>query len=282
ALVFKDPAHACICLGANASYTGDKDGFIGFQFIAVDFSSDGTVVKVWPYHWYEKRKDFVPDDQRWKGQDGKAFFEINSLQSVPSGTPSPKPSLEIPGDYIRWVREFHSTLPTDQLAKKGEAVLISLPDVYVALETANPFHKPMEKEREKEGDEGEPKEPGTIDIEELVGRKHCLMLRGTAGMGKTTLIKHLAYTITQGTGPAALNGFLPVLVFFKDLWPLYKKAVEEGGGTVSFETLLEGYFKKSRCPLSLATVTAFLAQDRVLFLLDGLDEVPDAHRSGLV
>ncbi|MCP5107346.1 MAG: SUMF1/EgtB/PvdO family nonheme iron enzyme, partial [bacterium] len=137
-------------------------------------------------------------------------------------------------------------------------------------------------EREKEGDEGEPKEPGTIDIEELVGRKHCLMLRGTAGMGKTTLIKHLAYTITQGTGPAALDGYLPVLVFFKDLWPLYKKAVEEGGGLVSFETILHGYFKKSRCPLSLATVTTFLAQDRVLFLLDGLDEVPDAHRSGLV
>ncbi|MCP5106847.1 MAG: SUMF1/EgtB/PvdO family nonheme iron enzyme, partial [bacterium] len=282
ALVFKDPAHACICLGANASYTAERDGFIGFQFMTVDFSHNGTAVEVWPYHWHNKRKNFVPDRERWKGQDGKAFFKIDSLQPVHPVPPSVKPSLKIPVDYIRWVEEFHSTLPTDQLAKKGETVMISLPKVYVSLETANPFQKPMENKREKEGEEDEPKEPSSIDIEELVGRKNCLMLRGTAGMGKTTLIKHLAYILTQGSGPAALDGYLPVLVFLKDLWPLYKKAAEEGGGIFSFETLLEGYFKKSNCPLSLATVTAFLAQDRVLFLLDGLDEVPDAIRSGLV
>ncbi|MCP5107349.1 MAG: metallophosphoesterase, partial [bacterium] len=130
ALVFKDPAHACICLGANASYTGDKDGFIGFQFIAVDFSRDGTVVNVWPYIFDERRRDFVPDRERWKGQKGKPHFPIDSFPSTSAEPPAAKPSLEIPGDYIRWVREFHSTLPTDQLAKKGEAVMISLPDVY--------------------------------------------------------------------------------------------------------------------------------------------------------
>lgn len=282
ALVFKDPAFSCICLGANASYTNEENGFIGFQFLTVDFSHKGTAVKAWPYIFDVRRKDFVPDRERWKGQKGKPYFHIDSFPSSSAEPSAPKLSLKIPDDYTRWVREFHSTLPTDQLAKKGEAVMISLPDVYVSLETANPFHKPMDEKQKKGGEESEPEEPSSIDIEELVGRKHCLMLRGTAGMGKTTLIKHLAYRLTHGPGPAALHGYLPVLVFLKDLWPFYKKEVGEEPGTLSFETLLGPYFKKSRCPLSLDTVKAFLSQDRALFLLDGLDEVPDAIRSDLV
>ncbi|MGD2093162.1 MAG: metallophosphoesterase, partial [Candidatus Aminicenantes bacterium] len=51
AMVFKDPTSSCICLGANASYTEDKDGFIGFQFLEVEFieKARGVRVKVWPY-----------------------------------------------------------------------------------------------------------------------------------------------------------------------------------------------------------------------------------------
>nr|NIM17063.1 hypothetical protein [Candidatus Aminicenantes bacterium]NIM83741.1 hypothetical protein [Candidatus Aminicenantes bacterium]NIN23201.1 hypothetical protein [Candidatus Aminicenantes bacterium]NIN46895.1 hypothetical protein [Candidatus Aminicenantes bacterium]NIN89817.1 hypothetical protein [Candidatus Aminicenantes bacterium] len=58
ALVYKDPADQCICLGANASYTNDKDGFIGFQFIDVQYIKKGIRVKVWPYKWEEQRNEF--------------------------------------------------------------------------------------------------------------------------------------------------------------------------------------------------------------------------------
>jgi len=44
ALVYQDPADACICLGANASYTNDKNGFIGFQWIKVEFTGKGRGV----------------------------------------------------------------------------------------------------------------------------------------------------------------------------------------------------------------------------------------------
>ena len=300
-LVYQNPAGSCICLGANASYTEDKDGFIGFQFLEVDFIGQGrgrgVRVKVWPYYLHEKRNEFVPDRERWPGQDGKPYFVVNTLESSPAAKPISPVPLQIPVEYKMWVREFHSTLPTDQLAKKGEVVLVSLPQVYIPLETANPFYKPMDekrlkRERESPGeleilaDAGEESaeagEPANIDIEELMGRVNCLLLEGKAGMGKTTLIKHLAYSLTHGSGPAALKGYLPVLVFLKDFWPIYQGEIENKGPEVTFELLLGKYFNKYKCPLFLETLAAFLAKGRALVLLDGLDEVPEVLRPDLV
>ena len=155
ALVFKSPADSCICLGANASYTNDKEGFIGFQFLEVDFigKGRGVQVKVWLYYLHEKRNEFVPERERWPGQEGSPYFIIDTLKSSLAEKRISAVPLQIPGDYQRWVREFHSTLPTDQLAKKGEVVLVSLPQVYIPLETANPFHKPMDEKRMKKGQE---------------------------------------------------------------------------------------------------------------------------------
>ncbi len=285
ALVFKDPSDQCICLGANASYTGDKEGFIGFQFIDVQYIKKGIRVKVWPYKWEEQRNEFVPHRERWRSQGGRSYFMIEAVESVQERKPDDAVSLVIPEEYRNWLDEFHSVLPMDHLARRGEVVLISLPAVYIPLETANPFHKPRDEKDMKRGDKedgGEPEEPATIDIEELMGRVDCLLLRGKAGMGKTTLIKHLAYSITHGPGPETLREYLPVMVFLKDLWPIYESKVKEDPTHVTFELLLEECFEKNRYPLPMDTVNAYLSQGRALLLLDGLDEVPEAIRDDLV
>ncbi|MGD2092714.1 MAG: SUMF1/EgtB/PvdO family nonheme iron enzyme, partial [Candidatus Aminicenantes bacterium] len=285
----------------------DKDGFIGFQFLEVEFieKARGVRVKVWPYYLHEKRNEFVPDRERWPGQEGRPYFIIDTLKSSLSEKRIAAAPLQIPGDYQRWVREFHSTLPTDQLARKGEVILVSLPQVYIPLETANPFHKPLDEKRMKKGhklpvesgllegeeqEKEEAKEPVNIDIEELMGRVNCLLLEGKAGMGKTTLIKHLAYSLTCGTGPAALKGYLPIMVFLKDFWPIYQMELRSEKGDennqkllkITFVSLLGQYFEKFRCPLTIEIVKAFLAKNQALILLDGLDEVPDTLRSNLV
>ncbi len=258
--VFADPANSIICLGTNASYTDDKDGFIGFQFVQVNFQEGKVACRVWPYIFDEKRlNDFVPDRERYATQGGKAHFDIHSFELVSGEEQKTREPLKIPEDYKNWLAEFHSNMAIDQLARKGEAIIISMPEVYIHLETKN-----------------------NINIEELLGRVECLLLRGAAGMGKTTLVKHLAYTIARGSGPGPLNDHLPVIVFLKDLWPLYENEIKSPGNEVSFESLLEAYLKRTHCPLTLRIIKNYISQNRALFLLDGLDDIPERLRASLM
>jgi formylglycine-generating enzyme required for sulfatase activity/energy-coupling factor transporter ATP-binding protein EcfA2 len=213
--------------------------------------------------------------------------QLRKMESSKKGDKEPPElvKLEIPREYKEWIENFHSTLSIDRLSKKGEVVKVSLPELYIHLETANPFHKP-EKDSKKEpgkGDkEGEPKEPAAIDIETLLGRVNCILLRGAAGMGKTTLIKHLTYALTHGQGPISLSCCLPVPVFLKDLWPIYQKKLRSKHDDITFETLLKSYIKKRQYPFKMELIKGYLSKSRVLFLLDGLDEVPDHLRPHLV
>jgi formylglycine-generating enzyme required for sulfatase activity/predicted MPP superfamily phosphohydrolase len=285
ALVLVDPDHAFISMGANASYTTDKDGFIGFQFLRVEFQEEGCRVRVWPYIYEKNRHEFVPHRERWRNQKGKEFFDIDTLASkIPDKKPTRSTVLPpVPEGYKEWIKKFHSAMSIEKLAQKGEVVKINLPELYIHLETANPFHRP-EREMKKDGERAEtkPKEPSTIDIETLLGRVECILLRGGAGTGKTTLVKHLACTVTLGTPPEGLGDMLPVLVFLKDLWPIYRERLSEAKKPVPFESLLKEYLEESGCGLELETVTAYLEQNRALLLLDGLDEVPDHLRASLV
>ena len=296
ALVFRDPTNSCICLGANASYTNPKNGFIGFQFIKVVFRRDGLKVRVSPYILdTRERIAFFPDTRRWEGQKGKPYFDLDTFPS-----PSPEPreivrALEIPPEYKDWVREFYSTISYDQLAKKGEVLPVQLLEVYIPLETANPFHKAemerMSKDHEEKSryelkdeleGEDELKEPATIDIEALLEREDCILLRGKAGMGKTTLIKHLANTLTEGSCQNALRDYLPVMVFLKDLWLVYREELKKSKRKITFEPLLKAYLKKIKCPLDWAVISNFLQHNRALFMFDGLDEIPEGIRDDLV
>ena len=185
ALVFKDPADQCICLGANASYTDDKEGFIGFQFVEVEYIKKGIKVKVWPVQMGGKAKR-VRAGPGTLAQPGRKPLLYNRGPWNPRKTESRMTCFAgIPEEYRKWLAEFHSVLPMDQLARKGEAVLISLPAVYIPLETSNPFHKPMDETDMKKGkgSKKEPKEPPTIDIEELMGRVNCLLLERKGGNG---------------------------------------------------------------------------------------------------
>jgi formylglycine-generating enzyme required for sulfatase activity/predicted MPP superfamily phosphohydrolase/energy-coupling factor transporter ATP-binding protein EcfA2 len=289
AMVIKDPTGSCLCLGANASYTDDKEGFIGFQFLHIDWGNNRVNVRVWPYIFDERRHDFVPDRERWPKQ-GKEYFDIDAARPSVEKSKKALRRLQIPEKYRDWLKEFHSTIAVEKLDPHARAINIPLPQVYIRLEAVNPFYKPQDDEdrdekRRKGGGEKIPgikkgkegKEPEYIDIEALLGRVNCVLLRGTAGMGKTTLVKHLAYTISDGSGHPSLNGYLPVLVLLKDLWPLFKREIG-----LTFESLLETYCKDRLPGLPMEIIKDYLDQDRALFLLDGLDEVPEHLRAPLM
>lgn len=299
AVNLKNPSGSIIFLGVNASYTDDKDGFIGFQFIRVRFLNEGKAVKsvVWPYIFKKSRNDFVPDRDRWESQSEEAHFTIEAGETSTTikeiqKTPSPPP-LEIPVKYSNWVRHFCSRMSLEKLDPESKAFYVAFPEVYIPLETANPLLKTEDeramKERAKKdictglGKETRHQEPPFIDIEKLAAREKCILLRGAAGMGKTTLLKHLAYTVTQGQGPALLNGHLPVVMFLKEIGAILQEEFSSKKTYPTFESLLQKYFKTALSgTLNLEEVQVFISNERAIFLLDGLDEIPGHLRRSLV
>jgi hypothetical protein len=192
---------------------------------------------------------------------------IESKNPIPPLETSSIAPQKIPPEYKDWVRNFHSTISYDQLAKKGEALPVQLLEVYIHLETVNPFHK-AEMERTSK-DRGENlKEPATIDIEALLERVNCILLRGKAGMGKTTLIKHLANTITEGSCQSTLRDYLPVIVFLKDLWLVYREEIKKFKKRITFEPLLDAYLEKIKCPLNWSVISNFVHYNKALFITE--------------
>lgn len=299
ALVFKNPSGSCICLGANASYTDEKDGFIGFQFVEVDFSLEGTAVKVYPYCLDTRgHARFVPDSHRWEKQEGE-YFELSTgkvskkLKERQKG----QKALKFPQAYREWVENFHSTMDINLLARKGEVINIRLPELYIPIETKAPGYSEwlesrywIEKELRmwkhsnvsKTMEEMDKSHFEFIDIEALVAEKKLVLLRGDAGMGKTTLIKHLAYTITHNTCNNSLRNYLPVMIFLKEFWLIYNEVLKKDKKKIVFEHLLTLYLEKSKCKLTWGSVSEYLSHRRALFLIDGLDEVPKHLRDDLL
>lgn len=101
ALVLTSPDYSCICLCANASYTKDENGYIGFQFIEVEFHTAGPVATVWPYKYSKQRSDFVPDRERWANQQGKDCFTIYP-PAKQTGEQIPGPAGPAPASAWPW------------------------------------------------------------------------------------------------------------------------------------------------------------------------------------
>src|SRR5579859_552514 len=97
-----------------------------------------------------------------------------------------------------------------------------------------------------------------------------LLLLGDPGAGKTTLLLHLAQTLCQR---ARLDEHTPLPVIVNlSTWANTRKPLQEW--------LVEDIARSYQVPRSF--IARLMQEDEVLPLLDGLDEVPEEHRSACI
>ena len=209
------------------------------------------------------------DNKTWiidtdKGDDkGQACFSLNGrAESALELSSAP---LEIPSAYRNWVSDHCKTLNIDKLREESEIIQISLTEIYIPLFAALPGAKKIR--RDKLGVERQ------IDIEKLASTKDRLLVQGQAGTGKTTLLKHMAYTVIHKTNEYALNDYLPVLVFLKDLQTIAGEITAKTANSRTARELLEAYMTETDNGLDMGILMEFVDKGRALFLIDGLDEI---------
>ena len=101
------------------------------------------------------------------------------------------------------------------------------------------------------------------DVLSLANESHFIILRGTGGIGKSTLMKHL---------------FLDELSR-KDLIPVYLQlqSLNEMKGELDFQRFILEFLRRFGCELDEETLEYALQSGCFLFLLDGYDEVLSNH-----
>jgi energy-coupling factor transporter ATP-binding protein EcfA2 len=228
----------------------------------------------------------------WTAESAKGWEKING--KISKLIPETELPLIIPPTYKNWISMRCEKMDIDKLVDTKDKGLISLtlPETFIPLYAAPPDKKTKAemfipfyteqigkktKQEQKEIEKGQ----SAVDIETLIAEHEYLLISGQAGSGKTTLLKYLAYTIVNDKNKAGLNGFLPIMVFLRDL-PQIKKPANLISGTGTAEELLSDYFQAAKHGLTIELVKAYCKEKRAIFLIDGLDEIEPEFRKIVV
>lgn len=93
-------------------------------------------------------------------------------------------------------------MSADKLYGKGQAIRLSLPEIFIPL-YADKLLRIPKKDKTEIYEKQE-------DIEELIGKNEYLLIEGHPGSGKSKLLKHVTYSLSQGKSVKGLEGYLPI------------------------------------------------------------------------
>jgi formylglycine-generating enzyme required for sulfatase activity len=186
-------------------------------------------------------------------------------------------SLSMPQSYADWIIKECQHLEVERLCIEGgsgriRAVKAMLPDLFIPLYASPPGQT-------KRGRRPEEEKTVPVNIEELIAKNSYLLIEGQAGSGKTTQLRHAAYSLVKGPGINGLEGYLPVLIFLRDVKEILDKRCRS---LLNAEDLLSNYFALKSDVLRCEDIIRFCRANRTLFLVDGLDELPREYREKVI
>ena len=260
---------------AGGAYVGTESDYpCRFHYLTVDW--DRGEVKL-------DFRRFVAEKRRWvldaeSGEDGTKSFPM--MAEKKTDLPVAEAHLEIPTGYVDWIADQCRYMDVEQLQVEGEAVRAELPEIFIPLFGEDP------ELPERESEIPDKRKDRRANIEALIAKHPHLLVEGEAGSGKTTLVKHLAFCLATGRlhdcRAADLAGWLPVLIFVKNLRGFFTTSEYRDDDPVSADDLLSYYCKTIGEVLDTATIDRFCEAQRALFLIDGLDEIDAAFREKVV
>ena len=224
--------------------------------------------------------EFDPGKNKWLRDSDLKETTVYNLTIAESSPSASSAQLIIPGKYKEWVIAQCRDMDITKLAGKSSVIRVGLPEIYIPLfTTPTGADKAKRSENPEAGEEWKLLAKEHQDIEELIPKNRTLVIRGRAGSGKTTLVKHAAHSmITRGTWKG-LDEYLPVLVFLKDLKGFDTTGVT--GNVDTAEKLLAFWTEKAGSFLNIDIIQAYCDAGKVVFFLDGLDEI-DEHLREIV
>ncbi len=180
---------------------------------------------------------------------------------------------------------------TTDYASPEHGESLNLADVYIDLDTTEMRH--MEREEELRQFLLRQREAERISAQEMVSRKSKLLMMGDPGSGKSTFVKHIAYLMAQAALAKDPAPWLGRLGEWKhgSLLPVHielRQVMAQADGKSKGARLISNYLRAELTEWGLEDYWSEFndaLQDKqggLLFLLDGLDEVPTAQRQAMV
>ena len=262
---------------AGGAYLGSESSWPSrYQYVTLDWENNRIQLDFRAYN-KEKRRWHVDAEV---GVDGHKEFDLFPReQPAAASRVATVPPISFPDAYRQWLIENYQHLDADKLYG-SEMMALNLPEIFIQLYADAP-----EGAGKRRGQMSmDPKDRKPVDLEELIANRDTLLIEGHPGSGKTTLMKHVTYCLAKEGAPCVpltpLAGFLPILIFFKDLHDYFKDHKEEEVSALD----IIGWCCTARmgATIDAATVRAFIEQRRALILLDGMDELPQPHRDSVV
>ena len=178
--------------------------------------------------------------------------------------------------------------------RRGEN--LSLAQVYTALDTTT-MERPESEDEVRKHLRGQ-KEARRISAQEMIDTESKLVLLGDPGSGKSTLVNYLTHILAQAgladsekwlsqlenKGAWTTGLVFPVHVVLRE-FAAQAPALSSGRDAAGTADVFLDYLENTVKPTGFWPVlNAFLLDERItcLFLLDGLDEVPESQRKTVV
>ncbi|MEB3269642.1 MAG: NACHT domain-containing protein, partial [Leptolyngbya sp.] len=124
----------------------------------------------------------------------------------------------------------------------------------------------------------------TVDIWQLLARAHQgpvysqIAILAWGGYGKTTLLRHVAYTLGKNRQPQSVPRYLPVLLLLRK----YRDLLSQDQPPALPDLIVQHHVPSLPVATGLRMTTDWVAdklrRGQVLVMLDGFDEVPKSQR----